>query len=148
MLQLERVPADVQPASLGDSDKAEVGDEIFVVGAPFGISHTLTVGHISARRRPNTTFGSVESAELFQTDAALNQGNSGGPMFNLGGEVIGVVSRIVSRSARRPYASAFAAVTCPRSSLERNSSSAVTSCSPLKASHLARRTHTRTSGNE
>lgn len=98
LLQLESVPAGVRPAQLGDSDKAEVGDEIFVVGAPFGISHTLTVGHISARRRPNTTFGSMETAEMFQTDAAINEGNSGGPMFNLAGEVIGVVSRIVSRS--------------------------------------------------
>ena len=98
LLQLERVPEGVQPAKLGDSDKAEVGDEIFVVGAPFGISHTLTVGHVSARRRPNATFGSMETTELFQTDAAINQGNSGGPMFNLAGEVIGVVSRIVSRS--------------------------------------------------
>jgi S1-C subfamily serine protease len=98
LLQLERVPAGVQPATLGDSDKAEVGDQIFVVGAPFGISHTLTVGHVSARHRPNATFGSMETAELFQTDAAINQGNSGGPMFNMAGEVIGVVSGIVSRS--------------------------------------------------
>ena len=97
LLQLERVPEGVQPAKLGDSDKAEVGDQIFVVGAPFGISHTLTVGYVSARRRPNTTFG-MENAELFQTDAAISAGNSGGPMFNLAGEVIGVVSRIVSRS--------------------------------------------------
>ena len=98
LLQVERVPEGVQPAKLGDSDKAEVGDEIFIVGAPFGMSHTLTVGHLSARRRPNTTFGSMETTEVFQTDAAINQGNSGGPMFNLAGEVIGVVSRIVSRS--------------------------------------------------
>lgn len=98
LLQLERVPAGVQAVTLGDSDKAEVGDEIFVVGAPFGISHTLTVGHVSARRRSNATFGSMEGAELFQTDAAINEGNSGGPMFNLAGEVIGIVSRIVSRS--------------------------------------------------
>ncbi len=98
LLQVDRVPEGVQPAKLGDSDKAEVGDEIFIVGAPFGMSHTLTVGHLSARRRPNTTFGSMETTEVFQTDAAINQGNSGGPMFNLGGEVIGVVSRIVSRS--------------------------------------------------
>jgi S1-C subfamily serine protease len=97
LLQLVRVPEGVQPAKLGDSDKADVGDQIFVVGAPFGISHTLTVGYVSARRRPNTTFG-MENAELFQTDAAINAGNSGGPMFNLAGEVIGVVSRIVSRS--------------------------------------------------
>ena len=98
LLQVERAPAGVQPAMMGDSDKAEVGDEIFIVGAPLGMSHTLTVGHLSARRRPNTTIGSMESTEVFQTDAAINQGNSGGPMFNLAGEVIGVVSRIVSRS--------------------------------------------------
>ena len=98
LLQVERVPEGAQPAKLGDSDKADVGDEIFIVGAPFGMSHTLTVGHLSARRQPNATFGSMETTEVFQTDAAINQGNSGGPMFNLAGEVIGVVSRIVSRS--------------------------------------------------
>ena len=98
LLQLERVPAGSRPATLGDSDNVEIGDEIFVVGAPFGISHTMTVGHVSARRRPNATFGSMETTELFQTDAAINQGNSGGPMFNLAGQVIGVVSHIVSRS--------------------------------------------------
>lgn len=98
LLQVERVPEGAQPVKLADSDKAEVGDEIFIVGAPFGMSHTLTVGHLSARRRPNATFGSMETTEVFQTDAAINQGNSGGPMFNLAGEVIGIVSRIVSRS--------------------------------------------------
>ncbi len=97
LLQLERVPADVQSAKLGDSDKADVGDQIFVVGAPYGISHSLTVGYVSARRRPNATFG-MENAELFQTDAAISEGNSGGPMFNLAGEVIGVVSHIVSHT--------------------------------------------------
>jgi serine protease Do len=98
LLQVERVPAGVRPAMLGDSDKAAVGDQIFVVGAPLGMSHTLTVGNVSARRRPNATFSSMESTELFQTDAAINEGNSGGPMFNLAGEVIGIVSGIVSRS--------------------------------------------------
>jgi S1-C subfamily serine protease len=63
-----------------------------------GISHTLTVGYISARRTPNATFGGIAPTEFFQTDAAINQGNSGGPMFNMKGEVIGIVSHIVSRS--------------------------------------------------
>jgi S1-C subfamily serine protease len=98
LLRLEHVPPGIKPVQLGDSDEAEVGDQIFVVGAPLGISHTLTVGHISARRASKTAFGGLASAELLQTDAAINQGNSGGPMFNLAGEVIGIVSHIVSRS--------------------------------------------------
>ncbi|MFH1815166.1 MAG: trypsin-like peptidase domain-containing protein [Pseudomonadota bacterium] len=98
LLQLERVPPGIIPAQLGDSDMAEVGDQVFVVGAPLGIGHTLTVGHLSARRRPNTTYGGIAPTELFQTDTAINQGNSGGPMFNMKGEVIGIVSHIVSRS--------------------------------------------------
>jgi len=98
LLQLERVPAGVQPAMLGDSDKVEVGDQIFIVGAPYGLSHTLTVGHISARHRPNTIWSELASAEFLQTDAAINQGNSGGPMFNEAGEMIGIVSHIISKS--------------------------------------------------
>lgn len=98
LLQLERVPAGVRPVRLGDSDRAEVGDPVFIVGAPLGISHTLTVGHVSARRARNATYGAMVSAELLQTDAAIHQGNSGGPMFNMDGEVIGVVSHIVSLS--------------------------------------------------
>jgi serine protease Do len=98
VLQLDSVPAGIAPVKLGDSDDVSVGDEIFVVGTPLGIGHTLTVGHISGRRKSNATFSTLASAELFQTDAAINQGNSGGPMFNLAGEAIGVVSHIVSRS--------------------------------------------------
>ena len=92
------MPAGVTPVELGDSDKAEVGDPVFVVGAPFGITHTLTVGHLSARRKSNITSAGMVETELFQTDAAINRGNSGGPMFNMRGEVIGVVSHIVSTS--------------------------------------------------
>jgi S1-C subfamily serine protease len=98
LLQLERVPPGAKPVLLGDSDRAEVGDEVFVVGAPFGITHTLTVGHLSARRKSNITSAGMVETELFQTDAAINQGNSGGPMFNMRGEVIGIVSHIVSTS--------------------------------------------------
>ena len=98
LLQLETLPGQISAARLGDSGKMRVGDEVFVVGAPYGLGHTLTVGHISARHKPNTVSGGFEMVELFQTDAAVNQGNSGGPMFNMAGEVIGIVSQILSKS--------------------------------------------------
>lgn len=91
-------PSGATVAPLGDSDKVEVGDQIFVIGAPHGISYTLTVGYISARRRPNTLYSGLSLAEFFQTDAAINEGNSGGPMFNMAGEIVGIVSSIISKS--------------------------------------------------
>jgi S1-C subfamily serine protease len=98
LLQLEEVPAHIAPARLGNSDKTEVGDQVFIVGAPLGISHTLTVGHVSARRQPKATSAGLIATELFQTDAAMNRGNSGGPMFDMNGDVIGIVSHMVSVS--------------------------------------------------
>jgi S1-C subfamily serine protease len=98
LLELERAPRAPFVAPIGDSDAVEIGERVFVVGAPLGVSHTLTVGHISGRRTPNSTFGGMSRPEYFQTDAAVNQGNSGGPMFNLKGEVIGIVSYIMTRS--------------------------------------------------
>jgi S1-C subfamily serine protease len=98
LLQLARRPSQARAVPLGDSGSVAVGQQVFVVGAPFGISYTLTVGHISARRLPNSLVNGLEEAELFQTDAAINQGNSGGPMFNMTGEVIGVVSHILTQS--------------------------------------------------
>jgi serine protease Do len=98
LLQLEKVPPKVVVAKLGDSDVAEVGDPVFIVGAPVGMGHTLTVGHVSARRSPPTLHGGLSRSEFFQTDAAINQGNSGGPMFNMAGEVIGIVNHIISKS--------------------------------------------------
>ena len=96
MLKLERPPSKPVVAVLGDSDAVEVGDEVFVVGAPLGMSHSLTVGHISGRRVVNDLFGGFEPAELFQTDAAINAGNSGGPMFDREGHVIGIVSHLLA----------------------------------------------------
>lgn len=98
LLQLETVPEGVAVAKLSDSEKVEVGDEVFVVGTPYGLSHTLTAGHISARHKLNRVSGGFDVGELFQTDAAINQGNSGGPVFNMAGEVIGIVSRIITKS--------------------------------------------------
>jgi serine protease Do len=96
-LQLEGMPRVPFTASLGDSDSVEVGALVFVIGAPLGLSHTLTVGHISGHHRPDTA-GGVGGPDLFQTDAAINQGNSGGPMFDMDGKVIGIVSHILSMS--------------------------------------------------
>jgi serine protease Do len=98
LLQLESVPKQAVVAKLGDSDKVQVGDEVFVVGAPYGLAHTLTVGHVSARRKPNVISGGFELGELFQTDAAINRGNSGGPMFNMAGEVVGIATGILTMS--------------------------------------------------
>jgi S1-C subfamily serine protease len=98
LLELLSVPPGMQVAILGDSDAVEIGDQIFIVGAPYGIGHTLTVGHISARHKPNTVYSGMALAEFLQTDAAINHGNSGGPMFSLRGEVVGIVSHIISKS--------------------------------------------------
>lgn len=98
LLQLEAVPEGVVVAKLGDSDKVEIGDEVFAVGTPYGLSHTLTAGHVSARRKLNKISAEFEVSELFQTDAPINQGNSGGPLFNMAGEVIGITSHILTIS--------------------------------------------------
>jgi S1-C subfamily serine protease len=98
LLKLETIPENMTVAKLGDSDKAQVGDQVLVIGAPYGIGHTLTVGHISGRRGSKTVCRQLKPFEFIQTDAAINQGNSGGPMFNLDGKVIGIVSRILSSS--------------------------------------------------
>lgn len=98
LLQLDRMPDKVTVAALGDSNKTEVGDEVFVVGAPLGLSHSLSVGFIGAKRISRQRMGSFRNAEFLQTDAAINMGNSGGPMFNMKGEVVGIVSNILSRS--------------------------------------------------
>ncbi|MEL6714922.1 MAG: trypsin-like peptidase domain-containing protein, partial [Planctomycetota bacterium] len=98
LLRLEEPPSSGVAAALGDSDAVEVGDQIFVVGAPHGISHTLSVGHVSARRVSESLIGGFFDTEILQTDAAINPGNSGGPMFDMEGRVVGIVSHIVSET--------------------------------------------------
>ena len=98
LLQLDRVPTKAQVARFGNSDKSEVGDQVFIIGAPYGIAHTLSVGYITGRRKPNTVYSEMALAEFFQTDAAINPGNSGGPMFNMTGEVIGIASHNITKS--------------------------------------------------
>jgi S1-C subfamily serine protease len=98
LLQLASVPKSASVAPLGDSDKVSVGDQVVVVGAPYGLSYSLSVGWISAKWAPNTAYRAMPLAEFFQTNATINTGNSGGPMFNMAGEVIGIVSHIISKS--------------------------------------------------
>ncbi len=98
LLKVDRVPAAAAAATLGDSDVVETGDDIFIVGAPYGLSNTLTVGRISARRPDETRGGILSTSEFLQTDAVVNPGNSGSPVFNKAGEVIGIVSSVVSET--------------------------------------------------
>ena len=98
LLQLERVPSSTQPARMADSSTDRVGDQVIVIGAPYGLAHSLSVGWISARWPPNTVYKSMPLAEFFQTTATINTGNSGGPMFNMAAEVIGIVSHNISKS--------------------------------------------------
>ena len=98
LLRAEAVPPGAVAARLADSDAARIGDRVFVIGAPYGVSHTLTVGHLSGRQKPGQTTAGLGHAEFLQTDAAINKGNSGGPMFNMAGEVLGIVSHIISKS--------------------------------------------------
>ncbi|RME01180.1 MAG: DegQ family serine endoprotease [Deltaproteobacteria bacterium] len=81
---------------LGDSDALEVGEWVLAVGNPFGLSHTLTAGIVSAKGRSNV--GIVDYEDFIQTDAAINPGNSGGPLVNLEGKAVGINSAIFTRS--------------------------------------------------
>ncbi len=98
LLELARPPRKPVVATLADSDEVDVGDHVFVVGAPLGISYTLTVGYVSGIREDDSTVHGLETARYLQTDAAINPGNSGGPMFDDRGEVVGIVSYIISAS--------------------------------------------------
>ena len=82
-----------KPVSFGDSTKSRVGDWVVAIGNPFGLGGTVTSGIISARNRQ---IGLTRYEDFIQTDASINQGNSGGPLFNLKGEVIGVNTAIIA----------------------------------------------------
>lgn len=87
-------PKDLPFVKFGDSDKAEVGDWVLAIGSPFGLEKTVTAGIISQKQR-ETPFASAFQ-RFIQTDAAINRGNSGGPLVNTEGEVIGVNSQIAT----------------------------------------------------
>jgi len=82
-----------KPVKFGDSDKARVGDWVVAIGNPFGLGGTVTSGIISARNRD---INLTRYDDFIQTDASINQGNSGGPLFNLKGEVVGINTAIIA----------------------------------------------------
>jgi serine protease Do len=84
---------DLPFVELGDSDKLEIGEWVMAVGNPFGLSHTVTVGIVSAKGR---VIGSGPYDDFIQTDASINPGNSGGPLFDIRGEVVGINTAIVA----------------------------------------------------
>jgi Do/DeqQ family serine protease len=84
---------DLPVATLGDSDKLEVGEWAIAIGSPFGLEHTVTVGVVSAKGRSG--FGTGTYEDFVQTDASINPGNSGGPLINIDGEVIGINAMII-----------------------------------------------------
>lgn len=97
LLQLDG--ADLPSATLGDSDRARVGQWVLAIGSPFGLNQTVTHGIISARNRGQVSLGSaIRIKDFLQTDAAINPGSSGGPLVNLDGEVVGINTAIASHN--------------------------------------------------
>jgi len=84
---------DLPVATLGDSDKIQVGEWAIAIGSPFGLEETVTVGVISAKGRSGLGTGNYE--DFIQTDASINPGNSGGPLVNIDGDVIGINAMII-----------------------------------------------------
>lgn len=87
---------DLPTVTWGDSDRLQVGEFVLAIGSPYGLSHTVTMGIISAVGRANV--GIADYEDFIQTDAAINPGNSGGPLVNIRGELIGINTAIFSRS--------------------------------------------------
>ncbi|MGW3666999.1 S1C family serine protease [Streptomyces sp. NPDC005141] len=104
VIKLKNAPSDLKPLQLGNSDKVAVGDSTIAIGAPFGLSNTVTTGIISAKNRPVASSDGSSSSKAsymsaLQTDASINPGNSGGPLLDASGAVIGINSAIQSSSS-------------------------------------------------
>jgi serine protease Do len=101
VVRLDKAPGDLQAVTLGDSDHVRVGDYVLAIGNPLGLGQTVTMGIVSAKNRVlDEKLGDYDQRyeDFIQTDAAINQGNSGGPLFNFKGEVIGINSAIINPS--------------------------------------------------
>lgn len=98
IIRLRSVPSDIHPIPVGSSNDLQVGQAVFAIGNPFGLSRTLTTGVISALDRRLPTAAGREVVGVIQTDAAINPGNSGGPLIDSSGRLIGVNTAIISGS--------------------------------------------------
>ncbi len=99
VVRIQNPPRDLSPVKLGDSERVRVGDYVLAIGNPLGLGRTVTMGIVSAKNRSiGTDLGDMPARfqDFIQTDAAINQGNSGGPLYNFEGEVIGVNSAILN----------------------------------------------------
>jgi putative serine protease PepD len=98
VIKVDAPSSKLHPLSLGDSSSLEVGDGVVAIGSPFGLEETVTAGIVSALGRDISSADNFTISGVIQTDAAINHGNSGGPLLNMAGEVVGVNSQIESDS--------------------------------------------------
>lgn len=98
VLKLEKKPTNIKPLKIGSSSDLLVGQMALAIGNPFGLDHSISKGIISALGRKIDGIGGVKIHDMIQTDAAINQGNSGGPLINSNGELIGMNTMIFSTS--------------------------------------------------
>ena len=98
VLEVDAPAADLVPLELADSGELKVGDGVIAIGSPFGLDGTVTTGIVSALHRQITAPNDYAINDAIQTDAAINHGNSGGPLLNANGDVVGVNSQIESES--------------------------------------------------
>ena len=103
VIKAKRLPDDLQSATLGSSQNLQPGDEVVAVGFPFGIGPSVSAGVVSGLNRSFGSEGKTMMRGLIQADAAANPGNSGGPLINMAGEVVGIVTAILNPTSARTF---------------------------------------------
>jgi S1-C subfamily serine protease len=103
VIKPQKIPDDLQPATMGSSGNLQPGDEVVAVGFPFGIGPSVSAGVVSGLNRSFKPEGQMAMKGLIQFDAAANPGNSGGPLVNLSGEVVGIVTAILNPTSARTF---------------------------------------------
>ena len=98
VIKVDAPASQIHPLQLGDSSALQVGDGVVAIGSPFGLQETVTSGIVSALHRTMTSPSNFTISDSIQTDAAINHGNSGGPLLDTAGDVVGVNSQIRSDS--------------------------------------------------